>query len=340
MLLFSAKFVFLPLMGVKGLLQALQKCTNVSPLGQFKGKRIAIDASGWLHKGIFTAAEDFVDSNFEDYQLYVDWIINRLRNMRDFGIEPVLVFDGKRSVLKAETQGKREDLRQSNMESARRLISSMRATGDPACREKLRSEAVAAVQRGLGVSHDMEVNTIAALRKLGFTVIIAPYEADAQLAYLCHIGFTDAVMTEDSDILVYAAVSGKPFDILYKYEKSGVVQVVNLANIGILSSESNGDSSMDTYSGSQGMPQSQTYSQQISSQASANSEKGKTSGKEKDKDKDKERGFVMNLKSFRGTAGRRMFVQMCIMAGCDYIENIPSVGIATAQQVYTEQYIH
>ena len=49
-------------MGVKGLLQCLQKATQASSISGFKGTRVAIDASGWLHKGLYAAAEDFVDS--------------------------------------------------------------------------------------------------------------------------------------------------------------------------------------------------------------------------------------------------------------------------------------
>ena len=37
-------------MGIKGLLHALQPATTVAPISQFKGQRVAIDASGWLHK--------------------------------------------------------------------------------------------------------------------------------------------------------------------------------------------------------------------------------------------------------------------------------------------------
>jgi exonuclease-1 len=33
--------------------------------------------------------------------------------------------------------------------------------------------------------------------------VVAPYEADAQLAYLERIGLADAILTEDSDLLVY-----------------------------------------------------------------------------------------------------------------------------------------
>lgn len=34
-------------------------------------------------------------------------------------------------------------------------------------------------------------------------VIVAPFEADPQLAYLSKIDYVDAIVTEDSDIIVF-----------------------------------------------------------------------------------------------------------------------------------------
>lgn len=42
-----------------------------------------------------------------------------------------------------------------------------------------------------------------ALRRAGVKLIVAPYEADAQLAYLSRSGAVDVVITEDSDCLPY-----------------------------------------------------------------------------------------------------------------------------------------
>merc|ERR1719359_1904294 len=42
-----------------------------------------------------------------------------------------------------------------------------------------------------------------ALRELSIFFLVAPYEADAQLAYMCRIGWVHAVISEDSDLLAY-----------------------------------------------------------------------------------------------------------------------------------------
>ena len=40
-------------------------------------------------------------------------------------------------------------------------------------------------------------------KKMGFQVIISPYEADAQLAFLSREGVVDGILSEDSDLLVF-----------------------------------------------------------------------------------------------------------------------------------------
>jgi hypothetical protein len=56
--------------------------------------------TAWLHKAIFATAEESMDLDFGEHLLYVDFLITRTRNFRLCGVEPVLVFDGKRSILK------------------------------------------------------------------------------------------------------------------------------------------------------------------------------------------------------------------------------------------------
>ena len=50
--------------------------------------------------------------------------------------------------------------------------------------------------------HSMEI-TLQALEMKGIHWIQAPYEADAQLAYLANVGVVDYVISTDSDLLVY-----------------------------------------------------------------------------------------------------------------------------------------
>jgi len=54
-----------------------------------------------------------------------------------------------------------------------------------------------------------------ALRAEGVSYVVAPYEADAQLAYLEKTGLVDAILTEDSDLLVFGCKN-----VLFKLDTS------------------------------------------------------------------------------------------------------------------------
>lgn len=52
-------------------------------------------------------------------------------------------------------------------------------------------------------SHGPRLKNCQALRAESVPYVVAPYEADAQLAYLERIGLVDGIITEDSDLLVF-----------------------------------------------------------------------------------------------------------------------------------------
>lgn len=54
------------------------------------------------------------------------------------------------------------------------------------------------------------------MRAEGIEYIVAPYEADAQLAYLERIGKIQGIITEDSDLLVFGCQT-----VLYKLNDEG-----------------------------------------------------------------------------------------------------------------------
>ena len=153
-------------MGIQGLLPLLNPLVKEINICEYKNKRVAIDVAGWLVKGLYGACEDYVDtyihsnfSNFIDNQLYVDFIISRVRHMITLGVTPIVVFDGKRNNLKAETQEKRVDARHSSLAQGRQLLANLKSTTDEACRVKIRAEAIGCFQRGLGVTNEMVKRT-------------------------------------------------------------------------------------------------------------------------------------------------------------------------------------
>lgn len=268
--------------------------------------------------------------------------------------------------VQSETRAKRDEGRINNIENAKRLLESISKTSDPVCRSKMRNECISCFQRGLGVTHEMEKNCLAALRKYNVDIIVAPYEADPQLAYLCHINYCDGVMTEDSDILVYSAVCGKPFPILYKFDKSGTVQITDLKLCGVFAEPGNEASSASSTSlRSSAGPTGEESSDDLESAyygigvaaekaALATVAPAGKGSKRKIADvngavgegstKGSGGSFLSQLQAhFKPPSGsegchlqgRRMFVHLCLLAGCDYSESIPGVGLQTALQVST-----
>ncbi len=58
----------------------------------------------------------------------------------------------------------------------------------------------------------MAHNLIKALRQNNIQYIVAPYEADAQLAFLSLGGHVECVITEDSDLLAYGCTRVSTID--------------------------------------------------------------------------------------------------------------------------------
>lgn len=64
------------------------------------------------------------------------------------------------------------------------------------------------------------------MKRAGIEYIVAPYEADAQMAYLDRIGKVAAVITEDSDLILFGCRR-----ILYKLDKSGYADEVCISRL-------------------------------------------------------------------------------------------------------------
>lgn len=67
------------------------------------------------------------------------------------------------------------------------------------------------------------------LRRSGVPFVVAPYEADAQMAYLDRTGQVAAVISEDSDLVLFGCQR-----ILYKLDHSGYTEEVCLGRLGNL----------------------------------------------------------------------------------------------------------
>ena len=64
-------------------------------------------------------------------------------------------------------------------------------------------EAKEYFQRSVDITPAMAREVISACRERNIDCIVAPYEADSQLAYLNMAGLADIVITEDSDLTLF-----------------------------------------------------------------------------------------------------------------------------------------
>jgi 5'-3' exonuclease len=140
-------------------------------------------------------------------------MVNLLRSYR---VVPVLVFDGGNLPSKRGTESSRREKREEAKEKGRELSLS----GD-------RKAAAECFKRAVDVTPRMAFNVIEMLRKENVEFIVAPYEADAQLTYLCLTGFVDAVISEDSDLVPYGCPR-----MIYKLDKDGNGKEVQFAELG------------------------------------------------------------------------------------------------------------
>ncbi|XP_066942232.1 exonuclease 1 [Macrobrachium rosenbergii] len=190
-------------MGIQGLLPFLKKASRPANLRDFKGQTAAVDAYCWLHKGAFSCADKLVRGEPTDgYILYVMKQINLFLNN---DIKPILVFDGCHLPSKAVTESKRRENRERNQKRAKELL-----------REGRVKEAKECFQRCVDITSEMAAEVIAACRARNVDIIVAPYEADAQLAYLNVCGVAQLVVTEDSDLVLFGCKN-----ILFKMDYQG-----------------------------------------------------------------------------------------------------------------------
>lgn len=205
-------------MGICGFHQYTKHYLEQQHIRSYAHTRIGIDASAWLHRGSVPYAWDIFNGT-EPWKQYagaqppwVEFPMRLFHMLVSFDVHPVFVFDGRSSPAKAPTSIARRNKKD---QAKQRALESLKS-GNP-------GEAARLMQQAFDVTHDMAGDLIAELKSRGIEFVVAPYEADAQLAYLSRIpveeGGVDAVITEDSDLVAYGCKA-----ILFKCTPEGFVQ--------------------------------------------------------------------------------------------------------------------
>ena len=137
---------------------------------------------------------------------YINYFVNIIKLLRLHGVDQVLVvFDGLPLPSKSCTNLRRSEMRNSNI----LLAKEAEAMGDL----KL---ATSYYQQSVSISPDMVHQLIQTLDAHGVHYMVAPFESDAQLAYLSLMNIIDVVITEDSDSIVYGCHS-----VFFKIDREG-----------------------------------------------------------------------------------------------------------------------
>ncbi|KYM99279.1 PREDICTED: exonuclease 1 [Cyphomyrmex costatus] len=177
-------------MGITGLLPFLEKSSKKTNIKEFSGGTVAIDSYCWLHKGAFSCADKLMMGETTD--AYVVYCMKYINMLLKYKIKPILVFDGQRLPAKQQTEIKRRKAREMNRHKAIELIRMGQVT-----------EGTNLLKRAIDITHELALELIKQCQNENIDCIIAPYEADAQLAYLNISGIADVVITEDSDLTLF-----------------------------------------------------------------------------------------------------------------------------------------
>jgi exonuclease-1 len=202
-------------MGIKDLLSLYKSLLTKQHLSNFRGKTCAIDMMVWLYKGMYA-----MNNNPNVKDIYLNFPLKMLTLLKENNINCIAVFDGNLLPAKIKEVQERISCKIAN----EILASKLREEGDI-----VKSNVVN--NRSLNVT-PIHINTLVyLLKKLNFKIIVAPYESDAQIAYLYHKNKIDFAITEDSDLIPYGVKR-----IAFKMNENGDFEYLNL-NINELSDD-------------------------------------------------------------------------------------------------------
>ncbi|SCV74311.1 BQ2448_6743 [Microbotryum intermedium] len=182
-------------MGIQGLLGMLKEIQTPTHVSEYKGKTLAVDAYVWLHRGAYGCAQELATG--VTTLKYVNYAMHRVRMLKHYGVTPLIVFDGGYLPSKMGTEEERESRRSEAL-----------AKGNACLAEGKLTQAREAFVKAVDVTPAMAYQLI--------KYIVAPYEADPQLAYLEREGIVDGIITEDSDLLIFGCRT-----VLFKLDGEG-----------------------------------------------------------------------------------------------------------------------
>lgn len=184
-------------MGILNLHKFLERCSSRNSLSSLRGQVVGIDAMCWLHRGSVASAWELLTGR--DTDKFLRFFVKMLVLCNMSGVKPIVVFDGASLPAKAKEEAERRQRRADNSKKAKEEIEARKITSYGEVDNKLRSMIVQSVS----ISPEMITRTMSVLRRLNVDFVVAPYEADAQLAYMYKRGVVSGVVSEDSDLMAF-----------------------------------------------------------------------------------------------------------------------------------------
>ncbi|KAG0437963.1 Exonuclease 1 [Dictyocoela muelleri] len=187
-------------MGITGLLPILKPVLKRSKISILKGKRVGVDGHSWLHQSAPHIAVELYHQKSTTRHLNV--INKKIEILLSHQITPIIVFDGDSLPSKRHT----DELRRINKQKIKNEVEKL-------LKRKEIKRANELMKRCVYITREMVNSTIEFLREKNVECIVSPYESDAQLTYLQRIGYIDAIIAEDSDLVVYGCTN-----VCYKFD--------------------------------------------------------------------------------------------------------------------------
>lgn len=224
-------------MGINDLLKIVRDGLIHTHISNFSGKVAAVDMMNWIYRGVYSCSAEL--NNGLEVDIYLNFPIKMLSMLRSYNISIVAVFDGNEIQAKEKIDRQRKDEKNKNLQLANKL--SLEGNVDGARNIS---------RRAMKITGKILNTIIEILKKLGVKIIVAPYEADSQIAYLCIQNLCDFAISEDSDLIVYGCNR-----VLYKLGADGNCLYYNEDYIfNIRRSNKNNTNNIDTI-----IPESQAY---------------------------------------------------------------------------------
>jgi exonuclease 1 len=305
---------------------------------------------------------------------FITQVLDKVSALQRFGVTPICVFDGDEMPMKGNTDEERQKRRQGAFLEAmlrleqlyceeRRRRGVVRASGHSmtlggeddtvghALQQRSRTtlphtsrlyeEALQLLEKAVDISTELAHAVIQVLKEeRNVECIVAPYEADAQLAYLCREGYVAAAVSEDSDLIAYYC----PCVISKLDTMSGKCEVLQPAVCApqffcamaataatTTSGASHSSSALKVLASGGGLNHLSTHTLMRAAAAqplhhSPLSPVGSVHGEGA---QDAVRGAATTSFTYES------FLLGCIMAGCDYVANLRNIGVKKAFKLVT-----